>query len=193
MSLVLRKKCQSLLDGVGLDMYHIQVNEDNKYLEVAGECGQTLVTIQGIRLSKMAPGEAEIELALELFDAFLARHAATFKAFISAKKKAEQCVKPPTPKLEEAKVAKHVYYDKYELTFRMQNWDNSICTVSNDGEVSIPSRTIHALKDPESLMVQPLRSSEQVAIRRWVEAFNEYTEANNVKTKALEKLTTCEI
>ncbi|MEE8599407.1 MAG: hypothetical protein V3S69_07905, partial [Dehalococcoidales bacterium] len=94
MSLFLRQACQPLLDGVGLPNYHIQVDEVSKCLQVVGECGDVLTSITGIRLSRMAPADKEIALAIDLFDNFLAKHADTFKGFIAVKARADKASIP---------------------------------------------------------------------------------------------------
>lgn len=73
MSLMLRKKCQPLLDSAGLANYHIEIN-DYKNVDVTGPCGKTFFTISGITFTRTNPSNAEIDFAAELLDNFLDAH-----------------------------------------------------------------------------------------------------------------------
>ena len=72
MSLLLRHDCQGALDAIGLDMLHVEVRE--KTLCVVGECGQTIVTVNGIQCGTNISGK-EVAYAVTLFDKFLAKNA----------------------------------------------------------------------------------------------------------------------
>lgn len=80
MSLVLRKKCQPVLDSAGLGNYHVAMSS-NLNLLIAGECGQPLIVISGIAFSKKAPTNGEIDYAVELLQDFVDSHLPTIKAF----------------------------------------------------------------------------------------------------------------
>ena len=69
--LLLRKRCQPLLDKLGLHKLHITV-DGSKYLVIAGKCGQTIMSINAIRFnSSSIVGEEEREYAVELLEAYL--------------------------------------------------------------------------------------------------------------------------
>jgi hypothetical protein len=192
-SLLLRKKCQELLDNVGLENYHVQVNSSNKYLEIAGECGQVLVTIEGIRLSRMSPSVPEIDLALELFDAFLARHTPTFHEFLQAKAVADKVSTPETPPLQNVKVEKAAYRDYTEMEFYMVQCPGSPCFVKSSGEVVFPARTVNIYKEPDHTLCLALTTKENILVRKWVDGFRLHTEAVKARDRALAKLSSCEI
>jgi hypothetical protein len=195
MSLQLRKACQQQLDAVGLDNYHIQVNRETKYLEIVGECGQTLVSISGIQLSRVAPNNSEMKLALELFDSFLAKHTGTFKEFITAKTRADAANIPKKVKgLKNAKVEKQTYYDRWDLTFTPECMPAESVTVSSNGVVSFPSRTVsyNSPKDWRTVNAG-LTVAETEHITEWILECIEFTAATKEKKKALEILSSCEI
>ena len=73
MSLVLRKACQPLLDDAELSNYHVEISQ-NKNMNIVGECGSLFVTVKGVTFSRLAPTNPEIAYAVELLDAFLAKH-----------------------------------------------------------------------------------------------------------------------
>lgn len=197
MSLMLRKKCQTLLDNVGLDMYHVQVQDANKYLQIVGECGKPLCSIEGIRLSRAAPNAAEIELALELFDAFLAKHAGTFKSFIAAKARADQAVIPESvDNLPSCVVQKHAYQDHWELEFHPLNMPaGAIVTAKSNGKISMSAYScdINDIDDDFDTFGYGLRSIELSAVDGWLKACKEYNEATREKKKLLSQLNSCEI
>jgi len=85
MSLMLRKACQSLLNNNRLGDYHVRVQEDKKYMEIVGPCGQPLFAISGIRFGKTNPSAAEISYAVELLEEFLLEHKTKIEKFFEAK------------------------------------------------------------------------------------------------------------
>lgn len=91
MSLLLRHDCQGALDAIGLDMLHVEVRD--KTLCVVGECGQTIVTVNGIQCSSNISNK-EVAYAVALFDKFLAKNAKDLIKFIKAKKASVGMVQP---------------------------------------------------------------------------------------------------
>lgn len=73
MSLVLRDKCQTVLDNAGLNNMHCRIN-GNKILTISGECGQPIAVIYGIKFARQDPTMREISFAAELLDGFIATH-----------------------------------------------------------------------------------------------------------------------
>lgn len=194
MSLFLRKACQKNLDGVGLQNYHIQVDDTSKCLLIVGECGDVLVSIAGIRLSRMAPGDKEIELAIELFDDFLAKHAGTFKEFIAVKIRADKSKIPfVVPGLLDCVVQKIGYKNYWQLSFCMKSEPSVSVNVKSDGSFFINSFSTNLVTDPDDNIQLSLSSTESNAVRKWIKSCNEYHIATEEKTKLLEILSTCEI
>ena len=83
MSLLLRKECQAILDDNNLPEYHVDITINN-HLEIVGECGQPLAVVYGIKFTRKSPGKLEIDYAVELFDAFLAKYKTRIVAYRSA-------------------------------------------------------------------------------------------------------------
>ena len=195
MSLFLRKACQAHLDGVGLDNYHIQVSDSTKCLQIVGECGDTLVSIAGIRLSRMAPAANEIELAIELFDDFLAKHTGTFKEFIAAKIRADKSAIPPAPEgLLDAKMIKMPYQDFHQLTFSLASCEKEHrITVRSDGYFNIPAFNMNMIENPGVSIQQGLSTAEKRIVTSWVKACKEFNDAIKEKVALLAKLSSCEI
>ena len=82
MSLILRAKCQPLLDDVGLQNYHVAVDTGmQRTMKIVGECGQPFVSITGIQFARSTPSAAELPVALELLEAFLMKHKPEFDAY----------------------------------------------------------------------------------------------------------------
>jgi len=192
MSLFLRKACQENLDNVGLENYHIQVDESTKCLQIVGECGQILTSITGIRLSRMAPAPHEIKLAVELFDDFLAKHTATFKEFVAVKAKADNAVIPQTVALDKAQVTKQHYNDLWELRFRMTNRDHTV-TVTSNGLISMTSVAQNISEVPATYFTLGLTKTEYAVVKKWLEATADFHKWTKRKKKLLEILGTCEI
>ena len=199
MSLFLRKACQENLDGVGLQNYHIQVDEVTKCLQIVGECGDVFVSITGIRLSRMAPADKEIALAIDLFDDFLAKHTGTFKGFLDAKVRADASKIPlKVPGLLEAEVVQQKWQDYWTLTFKMKSCPKTnTCSysveVQSNGTVKLPSFQFDLVDNPTEDIQPALSATEANAVRKWVRACNEYNEATAEKTRLLAVLSSCEI
>lgn len=191
---MLRKKCQSLLDDVGLDNYHIQINEAHKILEIVGECGQSFVSIHGIRLSRMAPNDKEIELALELFEAFLVKHTATFKEYIKAKHAANLCHIPKEVEgLTGCSIYRNAYQDTYTLTFKTPNNDSRNISIGSNGQVSFTAFSMDLNECPASDIFE-CPSEEEIALAlKWLEDCNEYQELTDKAESLKNKLSSCEI
>ena len=195
MSLFLRKECQSILDGVKLDNYHVQVNENSKMLQIVGECGKVLVSITGIRLSRMAPPRHEVALALELFDAFMAKHVGTFKEFNKAKALVDkQNIPTSVAGLKNSEVTKNVYGNKrWELTFNPNFLNKKQATIYSDGEITIPGKNLTFSKNTKKDLNYSLNKIEIDAIYKWIKSCEGYSKANQNKNDLLSKLNSCEI
>lgn len=91
MSLQLRNDCQGALDALGLSMLHVEVRE--KTLAVVGECGQTIVMVNGIQCGSSITTK-EVALAVGLFDKFLHKNSADLIKYIKAKKASAGMIQP---------------------------------------------------------------------------------------------------
>lgn len=200
MSLFLRKACQDNLDGVGLANYHIQVDESTKCLQVVGECGDVLVSITGIRLSRMAPADKEIELAVSLFDDFLTKHTATFKEFMAAKARADIAYRPKEEDIKLSNVSTHDVREYRNggntivmvLRFKMYYYESVEVEVKSTGKISIPAIIINEPKDVKEL--QPcLTPQESEAVLKWIADCKSFNDAIQQKDACLTILSTCEI
>lgn len=193
MSLFLRQACQNNLDGVGLSNYHIQVDEATKCLQVVGECGDILTSITGIRLSRMAPADKEIALAVQLFDDFLAKHAATFKGFIKAKIRADKANIPAeVDGLLNCTVEKQQYQEYWVLKFDLESLPETTILVRSTGYVNIPAMSFEMIDNKDSIQYS-ISNREKTIVTHWVKACAEFNTATKLKTRLLEKLSSCEI
>ena len=188
--------CQEKLDGVSLQNYHVEIDAHSKCLKVVGECGDDLVIIPGIRMSKMAPTASEMDLALELFDAFLTKHAHVFHQFMDAKNAAENIKIPKTADLPNACI-KQDYYGKWILEFLSaapfndEIGDRNI-TAGCDGRIAI-SRAIIQVNDLVEDQVVMVNAKELSEIRKFVNALTEYNRLMDAKKEALELINSCKI
>jgi len=200
MSLFLRIACQERLDAVGLANYHVQIDESSKVLQIVGECGQTLTNITGIRMSRMAPPMREIDLAVDLFDSFLAKHTGTFKEFIAAKAKADQVKIPDKFKALQQTELYQDYSKNWSLKFVpkayiFKNEKSYTSQVSDEGRLKLSPPDVNVLKNPEKAaqLIQGLTAEEFKEIQSWVDAVQVYTKALARKEELLKTLNSCEI
>jgi hypothetical protein len=196
MSLFLRKKCQEKLDEVGLENYHVQVDETSKCLMIVGECGQIMTTIVGIRLSRMAPNEKEIDLALELLDDFLTKHADNFREFLKVKARAEQAKVPQAedlPDLQNVSISKQTYHEYWELNFEPLYAPAEV-TVRSTGKITLHQVSLEA-DDPEEFdkMGNGLTLAEMNSVRYWLDQCSGYQKAIEEKKHVLSILSSCEV
>ena len=199
MSLQLRKQCQAMLDNVGLNNYHVQIADDTKYMQIVGECGQPFVTIQGIRFSKMAPTQLEIDISLELFDAFLVKHTATFKAFIKAKAIADAFTVPEAPVeiFPGARVQKQPYGNReWQLllpTVSFYHNERNPLVVTVKGKCEFPSVPLNFIESTVKELQPGFTVKEIKAIKAWCQKCSAYVEACNTYKRLSEQLNSCEI
>lgn len=73
--LILRSKCQELLDNHGLSQYHVSANEawGGSKMIIETECGKTLVTFDSIGFATKVIKAGEISCAMDLLEQFLLR------------------------------------------------------------------------------------------------------------------------
>jgi hypothetical protein len=120
MSLVLRQKCQQLLDDNNLSMLHADINAHNYYMELATECGKPVTTIKGVQFSRRSPTMGEIDYAVKLLDAFLVKHRdIIYKAVNKMFRLRELEAEPPIP----------VYsygHGKEDISENIYAWNNDV-------------------------------------------------------------------
>ena len=193
MSLFLRDKCQEKLDSVGLNNYHVRVN-DSKNIYIAGECGKPLVTIEGISLSRKSPSLDEIKLATDLLDDFLSKHLILIKDYISTKNYSDSLKIPLKVNIKNSKVVKNAYYDYWILKFSPKYFkEDDEISITNEGKISVPSISFN-LDEEIDVFINPILSKAELkAIKKWLKDFDEYTSAKEKENLLLQKLNSCEI
>jgi hypothetical protein len=194
-SLFLRKRCQEKLDNVGLENYHVQVDEPTKCLTIVGECGQLLTTIEGIRLSRMAPNDKEIMLALDLLDDFLTKHTHNFKLFREAKAAADKAKIPQPADLKhivDATVEKQRYQDYWELKFTPVGALFDV-TVKSNGKVTVSQFSTKISNSDSAKLTNGMSADELRDMVGWVVACEEFTDTTNEKNRVLDILKSCEV
>lgn len=95
MSLILRQKCQPILDSFGLSALHARLN--GRVLSLSGECGRTVVDIKGIVFSNTKPAIHELEYALELLKKFLEKEGEAVLNYTRAAKDFKENHVPTVP------------------------------------------------------------------------------------------------
>jgi len=71
------------MDNAGLGNFHIRIDKSSNTMTIVGECGQSFVSISGIKFARLAPSAAEIPLAVELLGVFLIKHKPDFDKYIA--------------------------------------------------------------------------------------------------------------
>lgn len=89
MSLILRQKTEELLKKAGLEELHTEIGY-NKYLTLVTECGENIVSITGIKFSRMNPSASEINYATNLFNRFLEKNKDKLVEYITIRKQWKQ-------------------------------------------------------------------------------------------------------
>lgn len=85
MSLILRRTCQPILDKAGMQNFHIEMNEQQRVMEITTECGKSIVSVKGVNFSRKSPGKAEIEYAAELLEAFIMKYKKAILKYVALK------------------------------------------------------------------------------------------------------------
>ena len=92
MSILIRKKCQESLDNLGLNTLHADVH--NKFLTIVGPCGQTVVSISGIKFATKNPNRDEVTYAAKLFKTFVENNKEDILNYAKAKAAFNKLEKP---------------------------------------------------------------------------------------------------
>ena len=174
MSLILRDLCQSFLDDVGLQNYHVEIAQ-NKQLTIVGECGQTLVTIKGVTFSRFAPTKEEINISMPLFNAFLVKHIKTLKEYVATKEELQKL-----PSLEEVKKKikglDHFDSGNYHNSIIFKN-ENTKIEIFPNGKIAIEGRNTFKDYVPYTFSTKDIK-----AINEWLVSCEE---RENLKAKLL--------
>ena len=90
MSLVLRQRCQPVLDQHSMGMFHVGVTTLTSYsgpnkshLAIMTECGKEVCTLSGVTFARSVPSKEEVGIAVELLDAFIGTHTDKLKNYMS--------------------------------------------------------------------------------------------------------------
>ena len=96
MSLILRKKCEQVLEASMLADYHTRIDNSNN-LQIVGPCGQPLFSISGIKFSRSVPNTMEIIYAVELLEQFCNTHKVDILNVLKTKAALFKAVEPKIP------------------------------------------------------------------------------------------------
>lgn len=194
MSLFLRKACQELLDNVDMENYHVEVDKDTKCLKIVGECGQLFTVINGIRLSRIAPPMREINLAVELFDAFLIKHASTFHELAETRRiKANLKLPKKVEGLAGCEYHEGKYGNPNSITFYVQKDPERKIQAYSDGDVTFYTRKIKTNKEDPSLLSAALSKKEEQLVHDWIKGQKDFDNIHKREEKLLNKISSCEI
>lgn len=139
MSILLRKECQESLDNAGLEKLHVGIS--NKTLCLMGECGQTIITISGIKFNSNTITTKEIKYTVELFNEFIKKHTAKIQDFIKTSETFKKLKEP----IFEPKGNWAISYR--ELKYKLNG--SQILTIKNNGKVKFHSydHTIEEIRE----------------------------------------------
>jgi len=84
---MLRKTCESILANIGLANYHVQIDTQNKCLELVSAYGKPIVSIRGITFTRLPPTKNEIAYAGELLNTFLVKHMVLINQMLTLQEK----------------------------------------------------------------------------------------------------------
>jgi len=193
MSLMLRKTCEECLYKAGLESFHVQINTDNKYLEIVTECGKPFVSVSGITFARLTPTIAEIDYAEELLTAFIIKHKIAIDRVILKSKKINNQIDlvDVYPKFSfevnghYSKVPRSVSY-KDDIFFVRVHRDNKIkISICNEDKTSDKLMSdIELFTFNKNLHLQAIE-----LLAKWVKQYKEEQELDVLKNE----LATCEI
>ena len=194
MSLMLRKKCEDILNDTFLQSFHADIDLDTRYLRIVSECGKPLVTISGIVFSRVVPTNAEIEYCADLLDVFITKHKKELFSVIELQKKVNNAVDL---------VNKYPQYDfnttsSYSAAPSMILYVDSIFVIriyiNNKIKISIDNKQEETSKDIIKEVLEGTIDRKHVKIvqgimEEWVQQDEERQELH----KAIRLLSICEI
>ena len=81
MSLILREACEEMMLDYALEGYYADLDITTKNLQIYTRCGRNIITIKGVRFSKLCPTASEINYAKVLLNNWLTDNEATFNTY----------------------------------------------------------------------------------------------------------------
>lgn len=129
MSLILRQRCQPILDAAGLQKLHVGLN--GNYMTLHGECGQQLLIVRGIQFASKNPKVGEMNYAEELFAAFIEKHSKAVLDFIKISEKTKKVI-DKNPVLDSNSYCVYSTYVQVRDSRR-----SNIMSIRPDGKISI--------------------------------------------------------
>lgn len=84
MALLLRKTCEPLMQAADIDICYADIQEHSKCLTLFTPCGKNLVSISGIKFSRLNPTKAEIDYAAELLEGWLITNKELLERYMEA-------------------------------------------------------------------------------------------------------------
>lgn len=129
MSLILRQKCQPILNAAGLQKLHVGLSSN--YMTLHGECGQQLLVVKGIQFASKNPKVGEMNYAEELFTTFIEKHSKAILDFIKISEKAKKVI-DKNPVLDPKKYSTYSTYVQVRDSRR-----SNIMSIQPDGKISI--------------------------------------------------------
>ena len=176
MSIILRKEGQELLDGLGLQNYHFAI-ADNNDMRIVGECGKPLCTVKGVMFTRKTPAMREIDYALELADAYLAKHLPLLRELIHLQKYEDT--------MDMSGITTQYHSGKLDtIRYELEDYTLHLNAEGSLSKVSIVSKTATSVKIPASIVKQH---------KTTVKAFNARFEHYASIRKVEELLNSCSI
>lgn len=178
MSLILRQKCQPILDAAGLQKLHVGLSSN--YMSLHGECGQQLLMVRGIQFASKNPKVGEMNYAEELFAAFIEKHSKAILDFIKISEKVKE-VTDKNPKLPNPK-----YFVNNGYVQVRKNGSNTM-TIYADGRFS----THQTFKGIEELV--DFYNEHTPIVMKYFATTEETRELNQQVQEARNALAKCDI
>lgn len=186
MSLILRKKCEPVLEASMLADYHTRIDTNNN-ITIVGPCGRSLFSISGIKFSRNVPNAAEIDYAVELLEQFCEVHKLDILNVIKTKEKLFKAIVPITP--GEFTVNLHNKYIVYHYGNNIQLHFYPATSIIEFGT--------SGCSEYQNITLEEIKLFTKVSLyKRMREVYNEvkaYDLIESTYSDAVSKLQTCEI
>lgn len=175
MSLLLRKDFQDVLDKIPeLVNLHASINK-NKQLELVTECGKSVVTIQGIKFTKLSPTHAERAYAIELFQAFINKHFSLLCDYLTLlyKVKNRKEIQPP------------------KLFNKSDSWSSQYSYEDSEASYFIKGNSL--IIKPKSWETYKVNQSILKCVKQYFKDKEQYDNEDTVLSELIKKLMSCDI
>ena len=192
MSLILRKKCQEILDDQKLSNYHVAIEESTKCMQIVGECGKPLFSIYGIKFTRMAPTKEEIEYAVELLDTFIIKHKTAITGFLSKIIILKNLVEIKTTDTNRVWINTN-HSSGYAKKYFSSYTDDAFKIQINGQDDKIAFDTIETYEKPVKISDYTFSVHRHNAAVKILKAFIVYTEAEEAVEEAKVALSVCDI